>query len=407
MNSVDYDVAIVGGGLAGASLAVALKATPLRVVVIEAVADEARLASGAGDRALALAQGSVDLLQRLGLWDGARDKAVPIRKIHVSDRGHFGKARIDAAAENVDALGYVVAARELERSAIARMQALAVQRIQPARVIGAQAGPDSICLSIRKDNGEGCLLNARLLVGADGGDSSVRRLLDIGENLTDYGQVAVTTVVRPERDPAGVAFERFTPEGPLALLPIEDRCCAVVWTRSPHQAEAVLALSEARFAAELQAAFGHWLGRLQVCAPRRAFPLKLVRAQRLTAPRAAIIGNAAHQLHPVAGQGFNLGLRDAARLAEMLAEAAATGADVGSPALLERFGADRLADHDRVVNFTDTMVRWFSTEQPLAALARNIGMVLLDHIPAAKRFLARQAMGQAWRRPRLPGEAQL
>ncbi|BBL72639.1 2-octaprenyl-6-methoxyphenyl hydroxylase [Methylogaea oryzae] len=400
-NVMDCDVAIVGGGLAGASLAVALHGTPLRVVLIEAVSDEARLASGAGDRGIALAQGSAELLDRLGLWAGARDKATPIRKIHVSDRGHFGKARIDAEQEKVDALGYVIAARELERQAIAALSDLAIERIVPGRVIGAKAGPDSICLTVRQDDAERHI-NARLLVGADGGDSSVRRLLEIGEEVTDYGQVAVTATVKPQRDPAGLAFERFTPEGPLALLPTENRCCAVVWTRKPEQAESLMALSDERFTAELQAAFGQWLGRLTLCAPRRKFPLKLVRARRLTVPRAVLIGNAAHQLHPVAGQGFNLGLRDAARLAEMLAAAAEAGVDVGAPDLLERFAVERTRDHDRVIGFTDSMVKWFSTEQPAAALARNIGMVLLDHIPAAKRFLARQAMGRGWRSPRLP-----
>lgn len=399
MTSLDCDVAIIGGGLAGASLAVALSGTHLRVVVIEAVPDQARLASGAGDRALALAQGSVELLDRLGLWAGVRDKATPIRNIHVSDRGHFGKARISAAQEKVDALGYVIAARELERQAIAVMDRLSIQRIVPGRVIGAKAGPENICISIRQADDSECHLNARLLVGADGGSSCVRRLLEIGENITEYGQVAVTAVVKPERDPAGAAFERFTPEGPLALLPSEDRCCALVWTRKPEQAES--AMSEERFTAELQATFGYWLGRLTLCAPRRTFPLKLVRAQRLVAPRAVLIGNAAHQLHPVAGQGFNLGLRDAARLAEMLATAAA-GADVGVPELLQRFAADRSKDHDRVIRFTDSMVQWFSTTQPVAALARNIGMVLLDHIPSAKRFLVRQAMGRGWRSPQLP-----
>ncbi|TAN48915.1 MAG: 2-octaprenyl-6-methoxyphenyl hydroxylase [Methylococcaceae bacterium] len=399
MTTLDCDVAIVGGGLAGATLALALRHTPLRVIVIEAVTDQARLASGAGDRALALALGTVELLDGLGLWAGARDKAAPIHDIHVSDRGHFGKTRISAKQEKVHALGYVIAARELERQAMAAMDGVSIQRIQPARVIGAKAGPEHICITVRLADDSECHVNAKLLVGADGGESSVRRLLEIGETVTDYGQVAVTTVVKPERDPRGVAFERFTPEGPLAMLPTEARCCALVWTRKPEQAETLLGLSESRFTEELQQAFGHWLGRLTLCAPRRAFPLRLIRAERLTAPRAALIGNAAHQLHPIAGQGFNLGLRDAMRLAELLA--AAQG-DAGSPALLQQYAADRGKDHDRVIGFTDSMVKWFSNEQPVATVARNIGMLLLDHIPVAKHFLARQAMGRLWRRPQLP-----
>lgn len=399
MTTFECDVAIVGGGLAGTALALALSRTPLRVLVIEAVTDQARLASGAGDRALALALGTVELLDGLGLWAGARDNAAPILDIHVSDRGHFGKTRISARQEKVSALGYVIAARELERQAMAAMDSLAIPRIQPGRVIGAKAGTEHMCIIVRQADDSECHVNAKLLVGADGGDSSVRRLLDIGETVTDYGQVAVTSVVKPERDPRGVAFERFTPEGPLAMLPTENRCCALVWTRKPEQAAALTALSDEHFTAALQQAFGHWLGRLTLCAPRRAFPLRLIRADNLTAARAALIGNAAHQLHPIAGQGFNLGLRDAMRLAEMLA---AASDDVGAPALLQRFAADRSKDHDRVIGFTDSMVKWFSNEQPVATVARNIGMVLLDHLPVAKHWLARQAMGRLWRSPQLP-----
>lgn len=400
MMNWDCDVAIAGGGLVGASLAIALRRTTLRVVVIEPLADEARLASGGGDRALALASGTVELLDGLGLWSGARDKAMPISKIHVSDRGHFGKVRISAKQEKVEALGYVITARELEREAVAAMHALSVQRLTPGRVIGAKAGADAICLTVRRGD-EDVLLNARLLVGADGGDSSVRRLLEIGEDITDYGQVAVTTLIKPERDLAGVAFERFTSEGPLAVLPAEDGCGAVVWTRKPEQADWLMGLSEERFTAELQSTFGNWLGRLTLCAPRRTFPLRLVRAKQLTSPRAVLIGNAAHQLHPVAGQGFNLGLRDAAQLAEMLSDAAVLRADVGAPEMLKHFAAARAEDHDRVIGFTDGMVKWFSTSNPVAAWTRGAGMLMLDAVPAAKRLLARQAMGRGRRMPRI------
>jgi 2-octaprenyl-6-methoxyphenol hydroxylase len=363
---------------------------------VDAVDYETRLAAGAGDRALALAKGSMLLLEGLGVWPAVLPYATPIRHIHVSDRGHPGKVRLHAARERVDALGWVVTARDLEREALAALTRTAVERIVPARVVGLKAGVDGICVTLARD-GRNESLTARLLVGADGGESSVRRLLDIGQSEHDYGQVAVTTVVKPAADPQGTAFERFTPEGPLALLPVEDGKAAVVWTRHPAQAERLMGLAEAPFVAELQTAFGHWLGELAPAAPRRKFPLRLIRARQLAAERAVLIGNAAHQLHPVAGQGYNLGLRDAARLAELLRETGVRGGDVGERAMLDRFAAEREREHDRVIGMTDFLATWFAAENPAAVLLRNAGLVLVERLPFARRALARQAMGLHWR----------
>jgi len=343
MKTPEYDILIVGGGLAGMSLALGLAGSSLRVALVDAVDYETRLSAGAGDRALALAKGSMLLLERLGVWPAVLPYATPIRHIHVSDRGHSGKVRLHAARERVDALGWVVTARDLEREALAAMERTAVERIVPARVGGLKAGMDGVCVTLSRD-GRSESLTARLLVGADGGDSSVRRLLDIGQSEHDYGQVAVTTVVKPAVDPQGTAFERFTPEGPLALLPVEDGKAALVWTRHPEQAERLMGLPEPQFIRELQAAFGHWLGELSLAAPRRKFPLKLIRAQQLAAERAVLIGNAAHQLHPIAGQGLNLGLRDAAALAEVVVDAARLGLDFGAADVLARYQRWRRLD---------------------------------------------------------------
>lgn len=396
MKTYDYDILIVGGGLAGMSLALGLAESSLRIALVDAVEYETRLAAGAGDRALALAKGSMLLLERLGVWPAVSPYATPIRHVHVSDRGHPGKVRLHAARERVDALGWVVTARDLEREALAAMERTKVERIVPARVMGLKAGVEGVCVTLSRD-GQSESLTARLLVGADGGDSSVRRLLDIGQRENDYGQVAVTTVVQPEIDPQGTAFERFTPEGPLALLPVEEGKVAVVWTRHPEQAERLMGLPEAQFIRELQTAFGHWLGELTLKAPRRKFPLKLIRAQRLASDRAVLIGNAAHQLHPVAGQGYNLGLRDAARLAELLLETHARGGDVGEQRMLEKFAAEREREHSRVIGMTDFLATWFATENPAVVLLRNAGLTLVERLPFARRALAQQAMGLAWR----------
>jgi 2-octaprenyl-6-methoxyphenol hydroxylase len=396
MSEPDYDILIVGGGLAGMSLALGLAGSSLRVALVDAVEYDTRLAAGAGDRALALAKGSMVLLERLGVWCAALPYATPIRHIHVSDRGHPGKVRLHAARERVDALGWVITARDLEREALTALQGTAVECIVPARVVGMQAGVEGICVNLSRD-GKSEQLTARLLVGADGGDSSVRRLLEIGQRENDYGQVAITAVVQPEIDPDGTAFERFTPEGPLAVLPVEDGGAAVVWTRAPEQAERLMAVSEAQFIRELQTAFGQWLGELRLKAPRRKFPLKLIRAERLAAERAVLIGNAAHQLHPVAGQGYNLGLRDAARLAEVLLEIHGRGGDVGEGGMLEKFATEREREHARVIGMTNFLATWFSTGSAPAVLLRNAGLAFVERLPFAKRALARQAMGLNWR----------
>lgn len=399
MSRFDYDLVIVGGGLVGGSLALALQQAPLRIAVIEASTESERRASPAGDRALALARGSTQILDRLGLWPAIEPAARAITRIHVSDRGHIGKTRIDAAHEGVKALGYVATARRIEDLIVTALQQASPELLQPARVIGLKAGEECICVTLKRGE-EHINLTSRLVVAADGSDSSVRKLLDIGQTVRDYGQTAVVIEVATEQDPCGTAYERFTPSGPLAVLPIGDRRCSVVWTLRSAEAEDVMAWPEAMFLDLLQRTFGNWLGRLALASPRQRFPLKLVQAARMTDQRVVLIGNALHQLHPVAGQGFNLGLRDAAQLAEALITRAGFGEDIGDAAFLNRYAASRKRDLDRVIFFTDSLIRIFSTEFPPLALARNLGLLALDFWPGAKRMLARHAMGLGERMPR-------
>jgi 2-octaprenyl-6-methoxyphenol hydroxylase len=390
----NYDLLIVGGGLAGNCLALALQGSGLRLGIIEANTREQQQASPAGDRALALSAGTVAMLESLGIWQGISHAATAIDTIHVSDQGHFGKTRLSATAEKVPALGYVITARDIEGHVAELVAQASIELLSPARVMGLISGPEEMNVSLKFADGADTA-TARLLVGADGGMSSVRKLLEIRQKTYDYGQTALVTTVKSSLPNRNTAYERFTASGPLALLPVGRKHSAVVWTRAKADAEALMAGSEADFLSELQQCFGYKLGALALTAPRRAFPLSLIRAEQMVAGRAVIIGNAVHQLHPVAGQGFNLGLRDVVSLAERLTAQYGEGRDIGAPEFLKAYAEARRKDHDRTIVFTDRVVRIFSNDWAAMAAARNIGLTLLDHLPAAKRLLARHAMGLA------------
>lgn len=396
----EFDILIIGGGLAGGSLALALSASPYSIGLVEAVSDDQRRASPTGERALAIANGTKQLLDGLGVWSKASQDAMPIKKIHISDRGHFGKTRLSAQDQGVAALGYVITARSLEDSISEALNHVAVERICPARLVGLKSASDAACISLRQGE-ESLNLGARLVVGADGGESTVRRLLNILPKIRDYHQSAIITTVKPEIDPQFTAYERFTPAGPLAFLPTKDGCCSVIWTKTSEQADSTMSLSERDFLNELQSAFGYWLGRLAARAPHRAFPLKLVQASAMASGRVVLVGNAVHQLHPVAGQGLNLGLRDVAYLAEMLVMQGEAAKDPGAQVLLDRYTKTRKIDHERVIRFTDSLINVFSNSWKPIALARNFGLLTLDCVPPAKRGFARYAMGIAGRTPRL------
>jgi 2-octaprenyl-6-methoxyphenol hydroxylase len=396
----DYDLLIAGGGLAGNCLALALKQTGLRIAIVEASTREQQHDSPAGDRALALAAGTVKMLETLGIWQGIKQAATVIKDIHISDQGHFGKVRLSAQKEQVEALGYVITARDIEAHVAGLVAESGIELICPARLVGLMAGNDAVNISLKRGD-EALNVSAKLLVGADGGNSSVRKLLEIAQRTTDYGQTALVTTVKSALPHNNVAFERFTVSGPLALLPVADNHCAVVWTRTSEDANALMSGGETDFLAALQQCFGYRLGKLSLAAPRRAFPLSLIRAEKMVAARTVVIGNAVHQLHPVAGQGFNLGLRDVMQLAEMIIRQHAANQDIGDNGFLKIYADSRQKDHDRTIGFTNNVVRIFSNDWLALAAARNIGLAVLDHVPVAKTWLARHAMGLAGRLPRL------
>ena len=393
------DIAIVGGGMVGASLAAALAALKFSVVVIEAVPTAAAGQPSFDARTTALSNGSRRILTGLRVWDEVARETTPIERVHVSEQGRFGSAVIDAREQGLEALGYVLENRVLG-VALERVIAGAgrTRVLSPVTVTAARVEAEHVELTLAGSAAPPSL-QARLVVAADGAGSLIRREAGVGAQQWDYGQTAIITTLAPERFHAHVAYERFTASGPIALLPVAAGRVGVVWTLAPEAAARVLALEPAAFLGELQRAFGWRLGRLTSLGARHAYPLALTRAESQSAPRIAIMGNAAQGLHPIAGQGFNLGLRDAATLAEVIAEAGA--ADPGAAPVLTRYVEWRHADRRALIAFTDGLVRLFGSPFAPLRIARGLGLVLFDLTPAAKTAMSRLSLGFATRLPRL------
>lgn len=388
-----YDLLIAGGGLVGGALALALEPLGLRIGLIEPISETDRERAPQGDRALALSRQSVQTLKSLGLLTAEEDDASAIRRIHVSDRGHFGKVHLEAADCGVDRLGQVVRARRLEKDLSDRLREQAsLEVFCPARILSLASSREEVLVSLRDDQGDR-VLSAPLLVAADGAQSSVRGLLGIQQDQRDYEQTALVTEVTVGQDPQGTAFERFTPDGPLALLPLGPKRCSVVWTLAKTRAEQVLLENEAQQTQTLQEAFGHWLGPLRLAQGLTAFPLRLIQAKTMVEGRVVLIGNAMHTLHPVAGQGFNLGLRDAMVLADHLATHRQLKGDLGDPAFLGRYARSREKDLKTVVRFTDGLVQLFSIDRGPLVAGRTLALMTLDRLPFIKRRLMGRAMG--------------
>ena len=396
-----YDVIIIGGGMVGASLACALSGQDLRVAIVEAVQPGVRDAPGYDERAIALAYGTKRIFTGLQLWDELAAAATPIHRIHVSDRGHFGMTRMDRSDEGLSALGYVVPARVIGQvlgDAVAHLDG--VDFYCPARVSAVRRTEAEVQIDIIRNNASETL-SARLLVAADGVNSAIREQFGIDSRESDYKQTAIVTNITPQLPHRNIAYERFTETGPLALLPMTEQRCAVVWTVASEHADEVMALDDDAFLARLQERFGYRLGSLKRPGLRQAWPLKLLQATESVRERLALVGNAAHTLHPIAGQGFNLGARDIAVLAEVLVEAVRNGQDPGALEVLDRYAAWRHADHQSVTVFTDGLARLFTLPLPALGMARSAGMLALDLLPPAKRLLTRMTMGRGGKTPRL------
>lgn len=384
------ELAIIGGGLVGASLALALqdgaRARGWRIVMIEPFAPGDSYQPSYDARSSALAYGSRLIFERLGLWQRLAPRAEPILHIHVSERERFGATRMHAADERVPALGYVAENAWLGHCLWQALDPEVVSWRCPAEVTDLQALPDGYRLQLK----DGACLDCDLAVLADGGRSGLRERLGIGVERRPYGQSALIANVTPSLPHGGEAFERFTAQGPMALLPFLDNRCVLVWTRDPQEAERLQVLPEPAFLDELQQAFGYRLGRFQHVGARHLYPLALVEAREQVRPHLVVLGNAVHSLHPIAGQGFNLCLRDAVALAETLLESEEA---LGDLATLTRYQERQRFDQDLTIGFSDRLTRLFGANLPLLDQARHLGLLGLDLLPPAKHWFARQAMG--------------
>jgi len=403
-----FDVIISGGGLSGALMALSLSAlldhqqAPLKIAIVEAnpvLTDPSR---SFDDRVLALSHGSAAYLEYVGAWQYLHEHAEPINNIHISDRGYYGKARLYAGQHHVDALGYVA---EMSVIGAAFLKALATKNNI------TWFTPDSIkqiqwqATQVNVELNSGIKLTAALLLACDGANSPCREFANIKSTSRDYNQSALIVNVGTAIHHNNVAYERFTENGPIAMLPlsaapntrdIQQKSagrCSLVWTLTPALAEQMLQLSDDEFAQQLAQSFGHWLGNITQVGKRAIYPLKLVQANEQVYHRMALVGNASHTIHPIAGQGFNLGLRDVSDMTQVIKKALANQQDIGAFANLMQYAKVRQQDQQQVITLTDSLVTLFSNQLPPLVAGRNIALKVLNYIPAIKNALVKKTMG--------------
>lgn len=405
-----FDVVIAGAGMAGTTCALALHQAGLKVALVDPVAFEDQLAPTFDGRASAIAYACFRQWQALGVGDLLAPHAQRIDKILVTD-GRFPGAATPAplpfslsfdASEIADRcdgepLGYLVENRRMRQALTRTVKERGIEVFAPVKVVDVKlsAGPAEVIL------GDGRTLVADLVVGSEGRASVIRQKAGIGTIGWPYDQSGVVATVRLSKPHQGIAHEYFLPNGPFAILPLTDNRASLVWTERRDKAEALKACSDAAFMAHLYRRFGEFCGDLSIEGPRFVYPLSMILAERITGPRVALVGDSAHGMHPIAGQGLNLGLKDAAALAEVLYAAKRAGEDLGSEIVLERYAAWRRFDNVSLVLASDAFVRLFSTNNPLVRLARGIGMSLVDKIGPARRFFMEEAGGAVGDLPQL------
>ncbi|WP_448547713.1 2-octaprenyl-6-methoxyphenyl hydroxylase [Thalassotalea fusca] len=407
MRHENYDIVIAGGGLSGLLTALSIakqcqttQTRQLSIAIIEPQPIKHEPNLGFDARVLALSHGTVSFLASLGCWPAIAKHAEPIKRIHISDRGYYGKARINAADHDVDALGYVV---EMAIIGKALYQALQqepnIHWYCPNTIEQIDWQQDKVALSLNDSSEKGKLtLNAQLLLGCDGAQSVCRQHANIQLRHKDYQQSALICNVQMARPHQNLAYERFTQHGPLAMLPMSDgsansHTCSLVWTLTPEEAQTHLAQSEEAFKQALFKAFGSWLGEVKASSSRYVFPLSLVQAEESVFHRMALVGNASHTIHPIAGQGFNLGVRDVAYLSRLVVEKLKNSEDIGSFAMLNEYAQHRKQDHQRVISLTDSLVTLFSNDLPPLVAGRNIGLKILNYLPPLKSAFVNKTMG--------------
>ena len=403
-----YDIVIVGGGMVGISLALLLRALqPWNILLIEAqeLASSDGPVSGAYSssfdaRSTALSWSSKNIYQSIGLWPQLKKHLSAIAQIHVSDRGHVGMTRIDAGDANVDALGYVVENQWLGSVLLNQLTKTDIQLLGSCKLETIEPLASGMRLQLQQADKDLQTIETKLLVIADGAGSTTAQQLGIQSQSTPYDQTGIIANVSLEKPHGGVAYERFTDQGPMALLPLADfkgrPRSALVWTQPRAMAETLMAADEQAFLEQLQLRFGYRLGHFKQLGKRVAYPLALTTATEQVRRHLVVMGNAAHSLHPVAGQGFNLSLRDAAALANGLAEA---GDRIGDLAVLQNYQQQQAIDQRNTVLFSDSLPKLFGLSSSIVALGRNSGLLAMDLIPSLRNSFAQFGMGMATREP--------
>lgn len=394
-----YDVVIMGGGLVGATLAACLARDPsISIAVVEKFPppqqqDDFHPSYDA--RNTALANGTCHIFDQLGIWQSMRQNAVPIETIDITNKGSFGKATIRAQEERVRALGYVIENRYMGKELFALLQAQPnVNYLAPAEITAVSYQQNQVTVTVQHD-GTTEQVETPLLVIADGAQSQGRRLLGIAEQVTDYQQVAIVTAVTPDKPHNNVALERFTESGPLAVLPQTHNRLGLTWCLYQDRAEALMAADDETFLRELENAAGDSIGQLIKVGKRYSYPLALTLSKEQVRPNVVVLGNAAHGLHPVAGQGFNMAARDVAVLVQHLFQAREQGKSWGDFSVLNQYLQQREQDQFNTIQFSDKLTKLFSNTNPLLNIARNAGLTLFDTLQGTKRFVARHAMGRS------------
>ena len=399
----DHDIAIIGGGLNGPALALALSRAGLRVAVIDALPARTFENADFDGRAYALALTSVRLMEGLGIWPEIAGDAQPMLEIKVTDGRagtgpspmfmHFDHAEIEEGP-----MGHMVEDRHLRRALLKAAAAdPAITMLNDTRVTDQTVEPTGITLTLES----GKTLRARLAVGADGRGSGTAERAGIKRIAWSYGQTALVCVVDHEKPHSGIAHQFFMPPGPLAILPLTGNRSLIVWSEASANAAAINALPDAQYLDVLRPRFGSFLGELSLTGPRYSYPLGLSLAHSMTAPRVALLGDAAHGVHPIAGQGLNAGLRDVAALAEVIADAVRRGEDPGNDAVLARYQEWRRFDNASLALATDSFNRLFSNDNALLRLARDMGMAAINALPGLRRTFIREAAGLTGDLPRL------
>jgi 2-octaprenyl-6-methoxyphenol hydroxylase len=397
--SEDVELLIAGGGLNGMLLGIACADAGLKVAVVDRQDPATMLGDTFDGRTTAIAYGSKLVLDGVGLWPMIANEAEPIREIRVADDNSPLFLHYDHRDLGGDApLGYIVENRVLRRALFERTETLPSFRLLAPRIVGTVTADESGTVATL---GDATRIHARLVAAADGKDSPLRQAAGIRTVEWRYKQTGIVTTVAHERPHAGIAVEHFLAAGPFAILPMTGNRSSIVWTEDAALAPHLVKLPDVQFAAELAARFGDFLGAIEPVGPRFTYPLSLMQAERYTARRLALIGEAAHVIHPIAGQGLNVGIRDCAALAEAVIDARRLGLDIGDDSVLERYQRWRRLDAVLLAGVTDGLNRLFSNRIAPLKLARDVGLAAVNRLPLLKRLLMQHAMGTLGDRPRL------